>query len=232
MAGLGFRAAEPVQPLDDPSSFYGDLVGVGEERQKRSVADETGESEEEEAAGSKGREAAGFFCDVCEERVKETSEAEHVRSSVHLLSQQHQVVHRPFVLDESNVGYRMMMAQGWKEGGLGIHEHGRLQPIKTIVKKSRAGVGGGREVARITHELPAQKKKQALERALTKYSSVVVSAEQVELFSSLACLDRAQQRDRALANAGLENDRSKRARSRLKERAALKDEILRDEFFS
>ena len=45
-----------------------------------------------------------------------------------------------------------MLQEGWTEGGLGAREHGRLQPVKTALKRDRRGLGSaGVEPARVTH---------------------------------------------------------------------------------
>ncbi|XP_057777781.1 uncharacterized protein LOC130996291 [Salvia miltiorrhiza] len=45
-------------------------------------------------------------------------------------------------IDSSNIGFQLLKKQGWKEGtGLGASEQGRLEPIATIVKKNKRGLG-------------------------------------------------------------------------------------------
>ncbi|KAH6790619.1 D111/G-patch domain-containing protein [Perilla frutescens var. frutescens] len=45
-------------------------------------------------------------------------------------------------IDSSNIGFKLLKKQGWKEGtGLGVYEQGRLEPIETIVKKNKRGLG-------------------------------------------------------------------------------------------
>ncbi|KAH9795206.1 G-patch domain-containing protein [Citrus sinensis] len=45
-------------------------------------------------------------------------------------------------ITSSNIGFQLLKKHGWKEGtGLGIAEQGRLEPIRTHVKKNKRGIG-------------------------------------------------------------------------------------------
>ncbi|KAM5586297.1 hypothetical protein ABKV19_005282 [Rosa sericea] len=45
-------------------------------------------------------------------------------------------------INSSNIGFRLLKKQGWKEGtGLGISEQGRLEPVATYVKNNKLGLG-------------------------------------------------------------------------------------------
>eukprot|EP00268_Persea_americana_P005638 TRINITY_DN11907_c0_g1_i1.p1 TRINITY_DN11907_c0_g1~~TRINITY_DN11907_c0_g1_i1.p1 ORF type:complete len:135 (-),score=26.52 TRINITY_DN11907_c0_g1_i1:193-564(-) len=45
-------------------------------------------------------------------------------------------------IGSSNIGYKLLKKQGWKEGtGLGISEQGRLVPLQTHVKNDKRGLG-------------------------------------------------------------------------------------------
>ncbi|THU69308.1 hypothetical protein C4D60_Mb08t13070 [Musa balbisiana] len=45
-------------------------------------------------------------------------------------------------IDSSNVGFKLLKKCGWKEGtGLGASEQGMLEPIPTLVKKNKRGIG-------------------------------------------------------------------------------------------
>ena len=62
------------------------------------------------------------------------------------------------VLDPSNRGFKMLQRMGWqeKDGGLGRQRQGSMQPVKTILKADKKGLGAGRKKrARVTH--PASK---------------------------------------------------------------------------
>ena len=72
----------------------------------------------------------------------------------HQFSCQHSVRSTPFVLGTSNPGYRMLVKGGWnKESGLGSREQGVRQPVRTVLKHDRLGVGAdqGTKRARVTH---------------------------------------------------------------------------------
>lgn len=65
-------------------------------------------------------------------------------------------------LPESNRGYRLLMNMGWKEdSGLGPTGAGRIEPVATVLKNDRAGVGvqPTAKLARITH-FPAHDEQQ------------------------------------------------------------------------
>ncbi|KAL7149672.1 hypothetical protein ABFS83_05G056200 [Erythranthe nasuta] len=45
-------------------------------------------------------------------------------------------------IDSSNIGFRLLKKQGWKEGtGLGVSQQGRLEPIEAFIKKNKRGLG-------------------------------------------------------------------------------------------
>lgn len=65
-------------------------------------------------------------------------------------------------LPESNRGYRLLMNMGWKEDtGLGPTGAGRIEPVATVLKNDRAGVGvqPTAKLARVTH-FPAHDEQQ------------------------------------------------------------------------
>ncbi|WOL09828.1 G patch domain and ankyrin repeat-containing protein [Canna indica] len=48
-------------------------------------------------------------------------------------------------IDSSNVGFKLLKKCGWKEGtGLGVSEQGMLEPIPTLVKTNKRGIGADR----------------------------------------------------------------------------------------
>lgn len=45
-------------------------------------------------------------------------------------------------IDSSNMGFRLLKKQGWKEGtGLGISQQGILEPPRTVLKNNKRGLG-------------------------------------------------------------------------------------------
>lgn len=66
-------------------------------------------------------------------------------------------------LPESNRGYQLLASMGWKEdSGLGPKAQGRVEPIATVFKTDRQGVGApsmAKRHARVTH-FPAHDERQ------------------------------------------------------------------------
>jgi hypothetical protein len=56
----------------------------------------------------------------------------------------------------SNRGYQILVKGGWdREKGLGADGSGHKFPLKTVMKRDRAGLGGStKEKARVTHFTP------------------------------------------------------------------------------
>lgn len=62
--------------------------------------------------------------------------------------------HSRLKLDKSNKGFQLLRTMGWKEreGGLGRQRQGNLEPIKTVLKQNKRGLGADpRTDAKITH---------------------------------------------------------------------------------
>eukprot|EP01134_Creolimax_fragrantissima_P008147 CFRG8147T1 len=77
------------------------------------------------------------WCDLC----GMTSSTGHQHSTAHLLNQQH----APFALHPlaHSVGYKLLRAQGWRDGeGLGVDGEGRKYPVAAVMKNDRRGIGG------------------------------------------------------------------------------------------
>lgn len=131
-----------------------------------------------------------YFCAACAVYVREASEAEHDASTAHLLSTTKAPALRKgwcfwcrslsglltrvsdlrtavavtVWLPESNRGYRMLMGMGWTQGaGLGPTGAGRVEPVATVLKTDRAGVGAygsTAKAARVTHFPPYDEQQQ------------------------------------------------------------------------
>ena len=84
-----------------------------------------------------------YFCEVCQQRVRDSSRQSHSTSTVHQFSCQHSL--RPpssYGIPRSNRGYQMMLMSGWDpERGLGCEQEGRKYPLKTVLKRNRLGFG-------------------------------------------------------------------------------------------
>lgn len=93
-----------------------------------------------------------FFCCVCGMEVKE-DEKEHNLSTIHQFNSQFHSADIPYSIPQSNKGFQLMIKRGWNpENGLGPSEQGTLQPIKTVLKRDRHGLGSGKkQKPRVTH---------------------------------------------------------------------------------
>jgi hypothetical protein len=61
-----------------------------------------------------------------------------------------------YSIPASNKGYQILVKGGWnREKGLGADGSGHKFPLKTVMKRDRAGLGGStEEKARVTHVTP------------------------------------------------------------------------------
>ncbi|GAB6029380.1 hypothetical protein CHUAL_005144 [Chamberlinius hualienensis] len=97
------------------------------------------------------------FCDDCEIPVKSTEEQSHKSSTVHQFSKtknRHQITWANYKIPPSNVGFQMMLKDGWnKEQGLGPEGSGTRCPPKTLLKRDREGLGSkfNRTKPKVTH---------------------------------------------------------------------------------
>ncbi len=102
------------------------------------------------------------WCNICslEYHKHESRRHQHKSSTVHLFNCQHKPTSTMYYIPESNVGFQLMMKEGWdKEKGLGRDGLGQKFPVKTILKRDRKGLGAAdREdeaaKARVTHFKP------------------------------------------------------------------------------
>lgn len=96
-------------------------------------------------------------CDVCNREIPEGDMKRHLVSTLHRFNQKdaHKFPRR-FGIPESNVGFRLMVRQGWnRENGLGSQQEGPLYPVKTVLRKFRSGLGVKQAAkARVTHFQP------------------------------------------------------------------------------
>ena len=97
-------------------------------------------------------EESSFHCEVCVMEVT-GSVTEHNLSTVHQFNSQLHSVDIPYSIPQSNKGFQLMIKRGWNpEKGLGPCEQGTRQPIKTVLKSDRQGLGSKRrQKARVTH---------------------------------------------------------------------------------
>jgi len=95
---------------------------------------------------------SSFFCHVCAVEVK-GNKKEHNLSTIHQFNSQFHSADIPYSIPQSNKGFQLMMKRGWNpENGLGPSEQGTTQPIKTVLKRDRQGLGSGKkQKPRVTH---------------------------------------------------------------------------------
>lgn len=109
-------------------------------------------SDEDEAL--KEEQSNQIHCDECRINFEKSKEKEHLSSTLHRFNQtkSHKFT-RHFGIPESNVGFRMMLRQGWnRDSGLGPEQNGVMYPIKTTLRKSRSGLGTRQPcTAKVTH---------------------------------------------------------------------------------
>lgn len=95
-----------------------------------------------------------IHCDACQLTYEKSNEKDHLASTLHRFNvkESHKFT-RHFGIPESNVGFRMMMRQGWnRDTGLGPDQSGIIYPIKTTLRKSRTGLGTRQpKTAKVTH---------------------------------------------------------------------------------
>ncbi|XP_067865251.1 G patch domain and ankyrin repeat-containing protein 1 [Heterodontus francisci] len=93
------------------------------------------------------------FCQVCEVEYQEDSIEQHERSTLHLFSKSDKPAPTYYFIPESNVGFKMMLKEGWnKETGLGPAGKGQKFPVKTVLKRDQKGLGFQRDLKpKVTH---------------------------------------------------------------------------------
>ncbi|CAO4363706.1 unnamed protein product [Caenorhabditis nigoni] len=95
------------------------------------------------------------FCELCDVFILEKEITNHVSSITHQLNDKNSTGAAPqtgIQIGPSNIGYRLMCASGWtEEQGLGRQSDGHRFPIKTILKRNRAGLGMERLPQKVTH---------------------------------------------------------------------------------
>lgn len=92
------------------------------------------------------------YCLLCRERVETVAWHQHLHSTVHMFNMRHPTTLPHVWLPASNKGYQLLSRLGWRQQhGLGVAEQGRLEPVPTLLKQDRKGVGLPQGRARITH---------------------------------------------------------------------------------
>lgn len=94
------------------------------------------------------------FCSDCGIEISKSSSKSHQTSTVHLFSCKFKgnTNIKTFGIARTNRGFQMMRRTGWDgNSALGARQNGKLYPIKTVIRKSRTGLGTEQNPARITH---------------------------------------------------------------------------------
>ncbi|XP_053577947.1 G patch domain and ankyrin repeat-containing protein 1 isoform X2 [Bombina bombina] len=82
------------------------------------------------------------YCETCRTHYQEDTVETHERSTVHIFSNQKRLPPTYYAIPENNVGFKMMLKEGWdKESGLGPTGTGRKFPIQTVLKRDQKGLG-------------------------------------------------------------------------------------------
>ncbi|XP_055706901.1 G patch domain and ankyrin repeat-containing protein 1 homolog [Phlebotomus papatasi] len=101
----------------------------------------------------KNSQISPHFCETCSVEFKETSREAHETSTLHKFNTKSAIsFQQRFPVPDSNRGCRIMLKQGWnKMDGLGPSGHGRLFPVKTVIRHGRSGIGVTQNAPRVTH---------------------------------------------------------------------------------
>lgn len=96
-------------------------------------------------------------CEACDINVSTADMSRHLVSTLHRFNEKnaHKFA-RHYGIPDSNVGFRMMLRQGWnRESGLGPQRDGHLYPVKTVIRKARSGLGTRQpNTPKVTHFRP------------------------------------------------------------------------------
>ena len=138
---------------------------------------------------------SSFYCHVCAVEVH-GNETDHNLSTIHQFNGQFHSTNVPYSIPLSNKGFQLMMKRGWNpEKGLGPSEQGTVQPIKTVLKRDRQGLGSGRkQKPRVTHF--ASFDKSAIQRSPVRTRSVARIQDEAMPRSSKRARQDALQKDK------------------------------------
>lgn len=114
-------------------------------------------SDEDNNDVEKTKETHTFTCDICNTECLKKDRQSHIASTIHRFNRTDlQQSSRHFGIPESNVGFQMLLQQGWdRESGLGPNQNGVIYPIKTTLRKPRSGLGTQQPTkSKVTHFKP------------------------------------------------------------------------------
>ena len=99
-----------------------------------------------------------LWCEICQVHYRaavDATDSKHESSITHQFCSLTKEERRPdssFYLNADNKGYNLLKSQGWDgASGLGPSSSGRKYPIKTVLKRDRAGLGSETSAPRVTH---------------------------------------------------------------------------------
>ncbi|KAI8048813.1 hypothetical protein BDF22DRAFT_250046 [Syncephalis plumigaleata] len=120
--------------------FYRNLVLTSaSELNKHKSNESTGQS----SSGTADQLDNELWCRVCQVALSRESVERHQQSIGHLASRSdYPDIPDPIVLNETNIGYRMLQRAGWDDNqGLGVELQGRRHPIKARMRPRQLGLG-------------------------------------------------------------------------------------------
>jgi len=153
------------------------------------------------------------------------SVSDHNATTLHRFNLNQSPTPRPFLLDENNAGYRLLVQAGWNERhGLGRHETGRLQPIKTRLKPDRLGVGRASvQPLRISHSHDPRRE---LDERFAQVRPSVVHVSDVNLFDTLDRMRVAAKRDQLIDETDKRRGIRRMLQRRREQREQLRNTLL------
>lgn len=127
---------------------FDQIVDVAEEFQKQYNCIEISDDEDEPP------DDGTLFCADCGIEIAKSTSKSHATSTVHLFSCKFKgnTNIKSFGIARSNLGYQMMRRTGWDgNSALGARANGKLYPIRTVLRKTRTGLGIEQSSAKVTH---------------------------------------------------------------------------------
>ena len=81
-------------------------------------------------------------CNLCDLSFLLSERTQHESSVIHIFNDKNKVVNDIYGIPDHNIGFQMMLRSGWKSsGGLGPDGSGRKNPVKSVIKQNRHGLG-------------------------------------------------------------------------------------------
>lgn len=158
-----FVPSAPAAPAPEPKKSSGDAIAA---LYRELVSNPKKDTPPSTSSGTASRRATRR-CEPCDMDVPLADFDRHVRGTAHMVSAGEASQHTTsLMLNASNVGFKMLQSQGWEyEKGLGAEGTGRRQPIGTVLKHDKLGLGhqdtGQR---RVTHSWEATESSYARQR--------------------------------------------------------------------